>query len=127
MSRSLLRVALTANALFSATTGLILLFLPAAVAQILGTGAQDLLYRGLGLGLLIFAADIALLVRRDPIPQPHSRLITAADVGWVVGTAALLAVANHWFSATGIAVVTAVAAVVGLLAALQCLGLRAAS
>lgn len=118
-------MALTANALFSATSGVFLLLAPAVAGRWLGVSA-DLVLRLIGVGLVGFAVFIGLVVHRRPIDVAAARLITAADIGWVAGSIALLLVRASWFTSSGVAIVAAVALAVAGFATAQALGLRIA-
>ncbi len=109
---------LRVNATFSATTGVTMLLLARPVAERLGFEWPWVLFF-IGVGLLLFAADLALLSRKDPIPRPRTILIIAADVGWVLGSALLLLGWPQLFNSLGRWVVLGVALVVTLFAVLQ--------
>jgi hypothetical protein len=121
--KSLLRAALTANATFSAASGLALTAAPGALGTALGLDAP-LVLRAVGIGLLGFAVFIAMLLRGDRIPEAEAKLVTVGDAGWVLGTAGLLAAKPDLFSAQGTAIVIAVAAVVALFGTLQLAGIK---
>jgi len=119
---SLLRRALLANALFSATTGTLALLAPDRVATWLGLDAPAVI-QSTGAQLLGFAAFVAFVARRRR-PQPGSvMLISAADLLWVLGTAALLAGWSELLSVTGITLLVGIAALVDTFAILQLAGL----
>lgn len=114
--------ALWANAAFSTTTGLLCAIRPTTIAHQLGAvPAAEV--SAVGLSLLGFAAVVAVVARR---PSPAAVLaISAADLGWVIGTGPLLWLAWGALDGRGIALLLAVAAVVGALATAQLLGLIA--
>jgi len=116
----LLRYALRANAVFSALTGTLLLLAAAPVALHLGRLPPWSL-AVIGAGLLGFSAIVWLTASR---PRPARALgIAVLDLAWVAGTIPL-ALATELFTPAGKTTVLVVAAVVGLLAAAQLLGIR---
>jgi hypothetical protein len=117
---TILKRALAANAVFSATTGLGALTLAAGPAESLGPPAWAL--RTLGAGLLAFAAVVARRARRPD--SAGTRQIIAADVAWVVTAAILIAVAPSWLTDDGRTVLGAVTLVVAVIAAEQWRGLK---
>jgi uncharacterized membrane protein len=122
MNATLLRRALGANALFSASTGLLLTGAPDWTAALLGDVASWIL-RLIGVGLLLFAAFLVWVARRPTPPAAYAMLATGADLGWVAGSAVLLAFPV--LSTTGGGLVAGVAGVVLVFALLQGAGLRA--
>ena len=81
-----LRSALLANAAFSSVCGLALLFAPGSIGDLLGLEA-NLIYRLLGAGLLLFAADLVHQATRPVVAQWRAALACAADFAWVAATA----------------------------------------
>jgi len=118
------------NAGFSALSGLVLIVDGGPLAPwlltrpaMLGLSASTWLI-GLGIALLPFALAVGFVARRKllkPVPA-----IIAADIGWVAGSALLVAFGSHLLTATGIGAVVAVAAIVAGFAFFQYRGLRAA-
>lgn len=123
MSKSqgqLLSHALRANAVFSALSGTVLLIGAAPLAPHLGRLPPWSL-AVIGAGLLAFAAVVWLTAAR---PRPARALgVSVLDLAWVAGTVPL-ALATELFTPAGSTTVLVVAAVVGLLAAAQLLGIR---
>ena len=115
--------ALRANATFSATTGVTMLLLARPGAEWLGFEWPWVLVL-VGVGLLLFAADLALLSRKNPIPRQRTILVIAGDVGWVLGSALLLLGWPQLFNSLGRWVVLGVALVVTLFAVLQTQALK---
>lgn len=122
MNSTLLRGALGANALFSFSTGLLLVGAPEWAATTLGDVTPWML-RLIGVGLLLFAAFLVWVARRPESRAAYALLATGADLGWVVGSAVLLVFPV--LSSTGVGVVVGVAGVVLVFALLQGAGLRA--
>jgi hypothetical protein len=109
---SLLRGALLANAVFSLTTGAGLLLFAGRLAPLIGADVPPLLLAAIGAALLPFGGFTAWLGRRRN-PDPVIALaVSLADLGWVAGSALLLALAHRSLSATGVALVLAVAVMV---------------
>ena len=121
MNSTLLRRALGANALFSASSGLLLVGAADSMAAVLGDVAPWIL-RPIGVGLLLFAAFLFWTARRPTPPASYALLATGADLVWVAGSAVLLILPV--LSATGVGLVTGVAGVVLVFALLQLAGLR---
>jgi hypothetical protein len=108
-------------------------------ASCLATGALQLLFTawlaerlnlptallvGTGWFLLAFAATVAFIATRDPIPRAMVWLLVAGNFGWAIGCAALLATGWIEPTALGKAWIVAQAATVTVLAELQWAGLR---
>ena len=122
MNSTLLRGALGANALFSFSTGLLLVGAPEWAATTLGDVTPWML-RLIGVGLLLFAAFLVWVARQPESRAAYALLATGADLGWVAGSAVLLVFPV--LSSTGVGVVVGVAGVVLVFALLQGAGLRA--
>jgi hypothetical protein len=121
---TLLRTALLANAAFSAVSGLIFATRSDAVAGLIGPG-DALIYLALGAGLLGFAALVAWVATRKPVNAFHALLISAADAGWVLGTALLIALLGiAAFQPAGLLALLAIAALVGCFCIAQLLGIN---
>ncbi|MEM6991483.1 MAG: SRPBCC family protein [Myxococcota bacterium] len=119
---SLLRRALVANAVFSATTGTLAVAAPGQVAGWLGAVAPTEITM-IGLQLLAFAGVVGWVARRPrPAPAPVL-IISAADLLWVGGTFVLLLFWPALFSPLGTALMLGVAGLVACFAAGQLAGL----
>ncbi|MDT0167120.1 SRPBCC family protein [Actinotalea sp. AC32] len=106
-----------ANAAFSWVTGLALVAgAPVWVAHLGAPPAW--VPAAVGTGLLVFAAVLVLLGRTRVAPH-SARVLAALDVGWVVGSGALLAAAGRSFSTGGWLAVAATSSVVATFGALQ--------
>ena len=79
---ALLRTALFSNALFSFTSGLMLVLLPDVAAELLGNSFVELL-RLLGIGLVLFSLLVATEGRRPRVRPAQVLLISSADFVWV--------------------------------------------
>lgn len=119
---SMLRSALLANASFSTLTGAIALLGPGWVGDLLGAPAPEV-YTIVGAQLLVFAALVGWVARPRRPNGLAVAIISAADLLWVVGTAALLTGWGAMFSATGTTVLIAVAIAVDTFAVFQLWGL----
>lgn len=119
----LLRTALRANAAFSTTTGLAMLIAPAAIGGLIGVEAP-LVLRGIGLGLLVFAADLVWFSRSGRTLRAIGRAAVAGDAAWVVGTVVLALLAPGLLSPTGWALTGGIALAVAGFASAQALGLH---
>jgi hypothetical protein len=86
---SLLSRALVENALFSGATGLGLVIGARWLDGWLGLNAW--LLAAVGVGLLVYAADLAWLSRSEPWLIPGGRLAVVADIGWIIAAVALIA------------------------------------
>lgn len=131
MCNTRLKRALAANAVFSAVSGALLVVAAPMVAGLILTGPFSLfgvgetaLLRVLGGGLLIFAAIVGWTERQARPSAPVVVAISLADFGWVLGSALLLALGASAFTASGSALVIAVAALVLAFGVLQLGGLR---
>lgn len=106
-----LRLALAANAVFSFSSALLFLFLPAQVGEWLGIQAPHIL-QVVGLGLFVFAAELIYQATRQRVTTWRALLASAADFSWVAGSIVLLLVFPYLFSPLGNALILAVAGAV---------------
>lgn len=118
---SLLSKAMVDNAFFSGATGLVLLIGARWLDGWLGLSAW--LLAALGVGLLLYAADLAWLSRSDRWLIPGGRLAVVADIGWVVAAAALIAF-TAVLTKQGELALALVSVMVAGFAAAQWIGLR---
>lgn len=119
--QTLLGRALLANAAFSATTGIVLVLGATTLDDVLAVDA--LVLGGLGVGLLVYAVDLAVLARSARWVRRGGMMAIIADLAWVAGAMTLVAFTSV-LSPQGTAALAAVTAVVAALAALQMAGLR---
>jgi len=129
-SDRLLRRTLWGNAAFSVISGAILAafaspFAAMAAHEPVVVAGLDLaiVFELLGLGVILFGALCAFIASRHPLPGGLARVVFAADVAWVVGSAVALLLPASWTLA-GVAGIAVVAVVVADLAILEYLGLR---
>ena len=129
-SDRLLRRTLWGNAVFSIASGAILAifagpFAAAAAHAPVAMMGLDLaiVLELLGVGVIGFGALCAWVASRPTLPQAWARVIFAADLAWVAGSALVLVLPASWTTA-GIAGIVVVAVIVADLAILEYLGLR---
>ena len=118
-----LRTVLRANATFAAITGIAAVAATGPIAGWIGVGEHRFI-SAMGAGLVVFAGAV-LLVSAQPVPtlRRWARLVSTADLGWVLGTAAVIAFAG--LSVQGDVILAGLAAVVGTFAFLQLWGANA--
>jgi hypothetical protein len=131
MCNTRLKIALGANAAFSALSGILFTLAAPAVAGVMLVGSVSLLGLGevallrlLGVGLLLFAAFVAWTAWHARPLAPMVMAISIADFGWVIGSMFLLAITASVFTASGIVAVAAVAGLVLVFGVLQLGALR---
>ena len=108
--------ALAVDAAASATVGAVLAIGSRALAEPLGIPPRWLL--GLGLFMLVYAADLALVASR-PRWRRFTPVIAAGKAGWVVASVVLVLAGGFDLTGLGIAVVLGQAAIVAGFVALQ--------
>jgi hypothetical protein len=106
-----LRIALLANALFASTTGLFIIIAPETVAGLLGVAVHPLL-AAIGVGLVVFALDLAHQGTRKRVRTWRAAYATALDLVWVAGTVVVLATQSSSFTTTGVMLIAAVGTLV---------------
>jgi len=119
----LLRSTLVINAVSTALCGLTLLLAPAPLAQLLGVSPPALL-AAVGAGLVLYAGGLFWTAGRRPIPGAAAWAAIVLDLGWVVGSVALVELGILTSIGTGL--VALVAAAVLIFAVLQFVGVRQA-
>lgn len=103
-----LRIALIANAVFSITCAGLMIFRPSLIGAALGIQAP-LVLQAVGIGLVIFAADLLHQATRPRIATWRALYASTGDFLWVIGTFALLALFPGVLSYFGVWLVVAVA------------------
>lgn len=123
------RKALFTNAIFSAVAGLICIAAPSLLAATLLTGGfvferiqGPLMILDLGIALLLFAGLTFYAARKRYLSLTLIRLISGADLAWVVLSLALLIIAPTVFTTFGIVLVGAIAIVTMILGVEQLIG-----
>ncbi len=120
---SLLRNALRANAVFSGISGLTMTVGAAQIANLMGTG-NTLFYVIIGIGLLIFAADLFYFTRHPKISATFAWLAIIGDMIWVIASAIILLTDAFNVSVTGQWLLFIVGDIVLIFAIAQYIGLR---
>ena len=87
----LLRSTLVINGVSTDLCGLAHLAAPGALAEVLGVPAPALL-AAMGGGLVLYAAGLFWTARRRPIPVAAAWAAIVLDLGWVVGSVAVIEV-----------------------------------
>lgn len=118
---SLLSRAMTENAIFSGLAGLVLIVGASGLDGWLGVDAR--LLAAIGLGLVVYAADLMWWSRSPRWLVTGGRMAVVADLGWVAAAAALIAF-TAVLTTQGEAALALVSVVIAALAALQWMGLR---
>lgn len=113
-----LRRSLSANALFSAVSGCVLLFCSSPLQHFFGF-SQPALFPLTGLCLLGFAAGVFAVALKLPRSISLVPVITLLDLLWVAGSAVIVAARLFNLSAGGYILIAAVAVIVGTLAFFQ--------
>ena len=96
---------------------------PGSMAALMGK-FNPLILMVLGAGLLLFAADVAWVATRKSISPVLAKMITTADVAWVLATPVVMIVAAPWLSFWGQMLLLDVALLVGFCALCQWRGLQ---
>jgi hypothetical protein len=114
---------LIGNAAFGILCGLICLLWTQPLAVALGI-EPPVIVTILGVGLLLFAAELIWIALRAPADRRLLSIIFGLDVAWVIGSAILLL--SGWLPLTtaGTWTVLVVADVVAIFAVLEFIGLR---
>jgi hypothetical protein len=118
----LLRNTLLINAGTSLLTGGVALAFADPLAR--WTGIAPWILYTLGVGLVLFAADVAWTATRNPINPLFAKLIIAADVAWVVGSGLSLLWFQDRLTTEGSWLIEILAIAVAVLAAVQTVGLK---
>ncbi len=112
-----LKTTLRSNAIFSAISGLLLIFDAGLIGEFMGVGSSAL-YIGLGVVLLGFSASIFYNTTREQMNLGEAKLVAWMDVAWVLGSVLLL-ISPIAMSVGGKWLVAGVADVVALFAGFQ--------
>jgi Polyketide cyclase / dehydrase and lipid transport len=117
-----LRIALLSNAIFSAVCGLLMLLWPGSVGNLLGVEVSFVL-RLVGLGLLLFAADLIHQVGRSRLATWRVLYASIADGLWVVISLLGLGLFPELFSSLGKVVLLLIAVIVATFGGWQIWGI----
>lgn len=121
-SPNFLRNVLRADALSCVACGVLQVVFTGQMAQLLGLPEALLAYTGEF--LLVYAAVVAFVSTRDPLPRPLVWVLLAGSLGWAIACALLLVSGRVAPSMLGTAYVVVQALTVAALAELQFFGLR---
>ncbi len=124
-SPNFLRNVLRADALSCLACGLLQVVFTGTMAQLLGLPETLLAYSGEF--LLVYAAAVAFISTRKPVPRPLVWVLVASNLAWALGCVLLLLSGRVAPSLMGTAYVLVQAVTVGVLAELQFFGLRRAA
>jgi len=102
---------LGANGVFSGVSGLTMVLAPNTIAGFVGLAESPFVFE-LGIMLIAFGAMLSVYYRRKRVHKASAIAITLLDLGWVIGSAALVVTMPELFSATGIAIVISIAVIV---------------
>lgn len=88
------------------------------------TGIASWILYALGVGLAIFAADVALTATRDPINRFFVKVIIAANVAWVGGSVLVLLLYSDRLTMIGQLMVEVIAIFVATVTTVETVGLK---
>lgn len=106
-----LKLALRLNAAFSLITGTILALFSHSAASLFGI-SQPAPFWLIGFGLLIFSAIVYAVSRQSPINLIYVFVIIILDIGWVIGSIAIIALGLFGISTTGHFAIASLAVIV---------------
>lgn len=118
-----LKNALLFNAACSALLGAALLLAPDVLASLMGE-VSSLLLKILAGALLFFAAAVVYVATRQPVSPGLARMITVADLAWVLATPVVMLLGSSWLSFWGHVLLLDVALLVAFCALCQWRGLQ---
>lgn len=124
-SPQFLRNVLLADAITGLGSGVLQLLFTGTMASMLGLPAG--LLTATGVFLLAFAAALAFLATRQPIPRAPVWIVVVGNMGWAVGCVVLLASGVFPVTALGMAYLLVHAVTVFVMAELEWMGLRRAA
>jgi len=121
--KNLIKKALQANATFSGVSGVVMIAGRHWFSQLFGP-VTPTIFAAIGAGLIVYAGWLVLVARRQAIDVREVWTAVLADLGWVIGTAILLAAQPLWLSLSGTIVAALIGAVVAAFAIVQWYGLK---
>jgi hypothetical protein len=119
---ALLRRTLAGNASFSALCGLSFLLAGGTIGAAFAVPAPTI--QMFGAVLLVFAAYLFLVVRKQPIPRGEAWFLLAMDVGYVVASLIVLVGSPNLLNSAGRFFFWVVAEIVAVFAILEYIGVR---
>ena len=120
---SLLRRALVGNVIFSAVSGTLMIAASSWISDFTGL-TPGWVPALIGAGVLLWAADVAWIARKEELAAAQAKLVIAGDIAWVVASFAILVAGVLDLTTAGAWTVGVLAEIVGLFAVVQYLGLR---
>ncbi|MGN7772242.1 hypothetical protein [Rhizobiales bacterium] len=112
------------NAVLTGVTGLGLAVFSELATQYLMPGAPSWLVLGLGIALLLFAADVGMIAQWKTRSRPLVGFVFIADLLWVICVPAILVLMPSAFTSLGVVATVAVTAVVAVFALIEWNGLK---
>ncbi|MDQ0997533.1 hypothetical protein QFZ34_002715 [Phyllobacterium ifriqiyense] len=112
------------NAVLTGVTGLGLSVFSELATQYLMPGAPSWLVLGLGIALLLFAADVGMIAQWKTRSRPLVGFVFIADLLWVICVPAILVLMPSAFTSLGVVATVAVTAVVAVFALIEWNGLK---
>ncbi|MEJ1119273.1 hypothetical protein V9K92_12430 [Phyllobacterium sp. CCNWLW109] len=112
------------NAVLTGVTGLGLAVFSELATQYLMPGAPSWLVLGLGIALLLFAADVGMIAQWKTRSRPFVGFVFIADLLWVICVPAILVLMPSAFTPLGVVATVAVTAVVAVFALIEWNGLK---
>lgn len=111
MKQQPIKTALLGNALFSTTSGLLLLLFSRSINEWMGISANWILPL-IGLGLLGFAVSLLLLAKKQIIERKAVIAVIIQDILWVLGSIIIVALGAFSLSELGYEMIIVVAIIV---------------
>lgn len=121
-SMKLLRNSLFFNSVFSAITGIPLIFQSDYISRLFGID-NSWGFLSLGIGLILFSLIVFYVGKRNPIKPIPALIIIVADLIWVLASIALLLFNPFDLTETGKLLVVIIALIVFVISFLQTIGL----
>ena len=122
-SDALLRRALVGNVLFSAVAGAAMIVASGRISDFIGL-SPGWVPAAIGVGVLIWAADVGYIARRHEIPPWMVWIVIGGDLAWVVASYGDIITGVPELTTAGAWTVGILAEIVALFAIVQYLGLR---
>ncbi|MBL4786684.1 MAG: hypothetical protein JKY49_14795 [Cohaesibacteraceae bacterium] len=119
-----LKTVLLCNGLFAGSSGVICMLFASDLQSLISPALPTWIYTYLGIMLIGFAAFVFFVSRQATPVRALLMMIFAGDLGWILGSIALIILAPDWFSTTGLVIKIALAIVVAEFAWLEYLGLK---
>jgi membrane protein required for beta-lactamase induction len=111
------------NAVSSAASALLLIVFPGFFAELFGT-THMAPFIVVGIFLLLFAVDVYLQSRKNPLNPKQVQRIIAMDISWVIGSLIIIVLRLFGLTFLGYLIIGGVALWVAAMAILQSVGLK---